>query len=413
VESYVDFTSGLKSPERYRRWAAICAVASALQRKVNIRIEGQYQFANLYTLLVGPPGLGKGNAVKPMQRMLRKLGTIHLSPRGLTKRAFYTEMEACEHSDVDPVSNSIEVHSSLTAIIEEFGVFLLPRDIEFMDALADVYDNPEVFSYKTQHSGENEVKYPNFNLLACSTPRGIRERFTDDIFEQGFPARIIMIFSDEQVRVPLFKERPKLDEMEMDLVHDLEQIACIKGTYRWSTDAQVNLDAWYANRMPPVPSDSRLAHYNARRLAHITKLSMVMCASRTDELIIAPQDLGNARLALLEAETAMGGALSAIGANPLKAQIAAARKLVELHWQREHKPMTEHKLLQFLYNEVPVNYVNPCIQGMLDAAWIRVTGGEAPNRTFMPVELPGDKVRDTDRHGAGEEAGGSSKGAVK
>jgi hypothetical protein len=389
----MEFTQGIKSPPRYRRWAAVSAVAAALQRKVRIRIEGQWQYPNMYVLLVGPPGVGKGNAVKPMQHIIRSMGGIRLTPRGLSKRAFYDEMQAAEITDVDPDTGEVKVSSALTSVIEEFGVFLLPRDYEFMDALADVYDNPEVWDYKTRHAGESKAKNPTFNMIACSTPKGLKERFTDDIFEMGLPARITMIYADEQIEVPLFLERKELPKLEADLTHDLEQIGLMEFTYCWCNETADELDVWVKGGMKPIPLDPRFAHYRARRLAHLTKLCMIAAAAEHDDPMIYPGDLEIAKSILLEAETVMIGAIKAIGANPLKAQVRATKRFVEVNYGASGKPVPEFKLLRFMYSEVPLQFVDMIIEGLIKSVQIRSTG-EPPTRLFTPIDPESKKEED-------------------
>jgi hypothetical protein len=378
----MDYTEGIKSPPRFRRWAAVSAIAGALQRRVSIRIESQYQFPNLYTLLVGPPGVGKGNAVKPMQRMLRKINTIHLSPRGLSKRALYTVLEEAKDVDLDDNLKPV-THSSVTAVIEEFGVFLPPKDIDFMDALSDVYDNPESFYYRTQHSGQNDIHFPCFNFIAASTPRGVKERFTDDIFEQGLPARMTMIYADDIIKVPLFKERPKLDELEDALIHDLEAITHLKGQFVWTQEATDILLPWHDQGMKPAPMDPRFSHYCARRLAHLTKLCMVISAARSDELRITAEDFKDAKSMLLEAENMMPGAIKAIGANPLKDQIQAVYLYACSAYARTGKPVPEFTLLRFMEREVPIQYIDVILTHLCNSAKFRYSG-ESPTRMFYP-----------------------------
>jgi hypothetical protein len=344
----------------------------------------------MYILLVGPPGVGKGNAVKPMQRMLRKLGSVRLSPRGLSKRAFYDEMQEAQKTEADIIANTSNTSASIAAVIEELGVFLLPRDYEFMDALADIYDNPEVWSYRTRHAGSVDAQNPNFNMIACSTPKGLKERFTDDIFEMGLPARISMVYADDKVDVPLFEERAEVPGLESDLIHDLEQISLIKGDYVWEDSTALALQAWVVEGMKPKPADPRFAHYCARRLAHLTKLCVISAAARTDELVIRAEDLKTAQNLLLEAESVMVGAIKAFGANPLKEQIASAKAFIETNFKIMKRPVPEQIFLRFLYNEIPLQYVDAVIMALVNSAYIRAVG-DAPNRVFTPVDMKKEK----------------------
>lgn len=87
IAGYVDYTDGLTSPARLRTWAAIGMVSSALQRRVWTRIRGQNQFANMYIMLVAPPGIGKGNAMKHALWLIREVDGIVVAPQTITPRS--------------------------------------------------------------------------------------------------------------------------------------------------------------------------------------------------------------------------------------------------------------------------------------------------------------------------------------
>ena len=69
IESFLEYTEILPSPPLLRRWAAISYVAAALERKVWVRTMGSDLYPNLYTFLVGPPGVGKGVAIAAGERL--------------------------------------------------------------------------------------------------------------------------------------------------------------------------------------------------------------------------------------------------------------------------------------------------------------------------------------------------------
>src|SRR5712671_1750493 len=71
IESFVEETEGLESPEIYRRWAAIVALGAVLQQKVWIQSRKGCLFPNLYAFLVGPPGIGKSQSIGAIGKYLR------------------------------------------------------------------------------------------------------------------------------------------------------------------------------------------------------------------------------------------------------------------------------------------------------------------------------------------------------
>lgn len=59
ISSFLDYTSGLPSPENFRLWAGITAVSGILERRCWVETAQSQIFPNIFTLLVGPPATGK------------------------------------------------------------------------------------------------------------------------------------------------------------------------------------------------------------------------------------------------------------------------------------------------------------------------------------------------------------------
>ena len=64
VDAFVALTDERPSPEIFRKWAAITTLSGALEKRVWCTTKAGPQFANLYTMLVAPPGIGKSQAIK-------------------------------------------------------------------------------------------------------------------------------------------------------------------------------------------------------------------------------------------------------------------------------------------------------------------------------------------------------------
>ena len=59
VDAFVALTDERPSPELFRKWAAITTLSGALEKRVWCMTKAGPQYANLYTMLVAPPGIGK------------------------------------------------------------------------------------------------------------------------------------------------------------------------------------------------------------------------------------------------------------------------------------------------------------------------------------------------------------------
>lgn len=391
IEGFVEWSNPIQSPVIYRRWAAASAVAAALERKVTCRIAGQDQFVNLYILLVGPPGSGKSNAVKLARQLIAKVGTINLSPKSLTRRAFLSALENSHNTTINVAENTSFDHSSLTALLDEWGVFVKEGDTELMTDLTDIYDNNPIFEHFTEHSGSNTINYPWFNMLGGVTMKGLRKRFADDALDEGFPARIVLVYAHkpaEHVPLGLDEDTQKQtsiisESMAGNLVMDLEKINVLRGQFRWQKEAAAEFQKWVNEGQPPGISDQRFEHYATRRITHLTKLSLVISAACSDRMWVSLEHFNAARDMLFEAEKWMPNALRGLGKNPYIDQMELVQKLVKNFHKRTGRGIPEPEVWSLLGKEMDPTRIRTVIETMLNSGTFQSTG-DYPRRTLYP-----------------------------
>lgn len=403
LKRWLEYSSAWEAPERMRLWSGISAISAVLQRKCWTLVKGQRLYPNLYVLLVGPPGVGKGNAMKALPPWLREIEEVKIAPDGLTRRSFFTALETAH---VDPITfeegqSAVDfadnAHHSLSAFIEELGVFLHPGDNDFIYALCHVYDTPPQFHYKTEHAGENFIERVYFSMVSACTPKALKDIFTDQALELGISARTVIVFSDEKIQVDIFDLPPKRDQLEKDLKYDLRRMSRISGVYSFSNEAARDLVAWANDGFRPIPKDPRFEHYNTRRFVQAVKLCMVCAASKRQDTIILPPDLYQAKTFLLEAERHMSGAVQSVGANPYLQQQQVAIKYINTRWATQSAGTTEGDLRRRLTADLDPRYSDLVIDGLCKAKWVEHIG-KAPNRTFFPRgQAPKVKVVDEPR----------------
>src|SRR5437899_5424310 len=102
IEAFCDYTRLIKSPVLFRKWAAIAAVAWALERKVWVRTMGTPFYPNLYTILVGPPGVGKTNILNKVEALWTGLKSHHLAPTSVTKSSFVDHLNEATRIVITP-----------------------------------------------------------------------------------------------------------------------------------------------------------------------------------------------------------------------------------------------------------------------------------------------------------------------
>lgn len=381
LRTWLEYSSNIESPLLFRFWSGVSAISGVLQRKVFTLVKGQRLYPNLYVLLVGPPGIGKGNAMRELTTWLRSIDGVCVAPEVITsRRAFYEVLEGAKVMDLD---DPTEVNHSLCAFIEELGVFLSGHDTELIYNLCRVFDTPDFFHYKTGSVGELFLEKACFSFLAGVTPKALRDIFTEQAMELGISARTIMAFSNEKLKVDIFGVPTKNEGLRKDLLADLGHISKLHGEIIFSPDAGDALIAWSETDFAPLPQDPRFVHYNTRRFVHIIKLCMIVALSRHDELIISLEDFRLAQTAILEVERQMPEAIRGIGANPYLDAQNGAMTLINKIFLTTGQPTMESTLYRELSHSVEPHYVDAVIEALARGKWIKAEG-EKPERKFWP-----------------------------
>lgn len=390
ISGFLEYTEGLPSPPIFRTWAAIATIAGSLQRKVWTNIQGRNLYPNQYIFLIGPPASGKSTACDLARTFLCGVSSVHLTPSRITEAALYVDLSEAECTYTNPELNEVIHHHSLTAYISEIAVFLRRGDSQFLDSLTHLYDCPELFSNKTKHSGSETIQNVCFNLIACGTQGTLSEIITENNLEQGFPSRVMMIYSAQPMEVDLFQNGSSINtaykkELRSKLLHDIEMIADMKGEFIWSDDAAQAFIAWTKEGMRPFPLDSKFQHYAQRRIAHLTKLVMACSAARSSSLEITLDDYAVAKSLMLEAERMMPEATYNIGSNKLYGHMRAIVSFVVGTHARTKKPVPEYTIRQRLNREVPLNMLDYILDELVaDKSLLARGNKEAHERVFLP-----------------------------
>ena len=85
ITSYLAYIApASEAPLVFHTWSAIAVVAASLKRNVFVG-RGTYKlYPNLYTVLVGRPGIGKGSAMHPAESILKDADTNHIMSDRMT-----------------------------------------------------------------------------------------------------------------------------------------------------------------------------------------------------------------------------------------------------------------------------------------------------------------------------------------
>lgn len=307
LTGYLDWTDNTEPDQLYRIWTAVYTMSSALQRRVWIEWGPYNIYPNFYIVLVGPSGRArKSTAMSGARILLGDLG-ISLAAAKTTNEKLISELS--EATETETMPNGVAyTHSSLSIYASELVVFLGYNNPEFLAILADWWDSPDFWDYKTKGSGEYEVENLWISVLGAITPELVRSSLPVDTVGGGLSSRMIFVYADDvekHVALPIYgiKER----SLQKTLVTDLSFMQSYYGPMEIDESFKKLWVPWYEETMrnPPI-KDPHFQGYLSRRPVHLLKLTMIMAISKksdTNQKLITAEHLKRA-IELLEATEA-------------------------------------------------------------------------------------------------------------
>ena len=316
IEGFMELTENSEPPVLFRKWAAISSIAAALQRKVRVDLGLSLTFyPNLYIVLVGPSATGKGTAMKFASDIIENIPTIRLSAQATSLQALIRRMKETNLTDINVVTGDQTYHSSLTIFSTEFTVFLGYHNQELIAALCEWYDCHNRWTYETIARKKEEVVGVWVNLFAGTTPDAIQASLPIESIGGGLTSRIIFVVEEKRGKLVIIPTKTEREvQLQQMLVYDLEAINRLSGPMSYTEGFLSIYSDWCREAELHRPfHDKKFDGYCGRRRKHLITLSMVCCASHSDEMIITSEDIERAIQLLAEVEVKMGKVFKGMG----------------------------------------------------------------------------------------------------
>lgn len=325
LQAYSEYTEGTESPPIFHLWVALGTLAGAAQRKVYLDADYYQVYTNLFIILTSPAGRSrKSTALRIGKGLLRGVGDygeeVHFSTQASSVAALVSQFARIQNKD----------HQSLTAFSSELGSMLGSKSIEMTDFLTDIYDcNPD-WDKQTIGRGLEKIEKPWLNLLAGTTPQWMGENLSKTAVEGGFVSRSIFVYEDTRLRVAFPKMSDYQKQLGRDLVHDLAEIAKLKGQFTFSDSAREYYREWYEDQSDKSEAarDYRISGYFERKHIHVLKVAMAVSLAARDDLVLTPADIASAIALLEDIEPGMYKAFSSVGKNLYSADMERIKDMI-------------------------------------------------------------------------------------
>lgn len=323
IDLYLQYTSNSEPALQFRLGSILSLMAACLRRNVSLTWDRKL-YPSLYVVLVGPSGSRKGTAMYPVQDISEKL-PIAGAAQKITPASLIRDLKEAETQPVLTLNNinSAGPSASLYIISTEFVVFIGDKNVDMIDILCDLWDNPSIWKYSTKHSGKDDIARPCLNLLAGITPDHLRKYLPPTAIGGGFTSRLLAVYAAKKNRSVYFPASATADGKKIKdlLIEGLTKMCALSGEFVVSDSFIKAWPTWYENADRHIFAENvHLAHYADRRPTHVLKLTMIISAMRTRDigtLELTADDLHQASDYLTMLEKGMPKVYAGLGRNEL------------------------------------------------------------------------------------------------
>ena len=298
LSNYLELTEDGEPPYLFKLWSGISTIAACLQRKCFMTWKTEI-YPNMYVVIVGPSGCRKGTAMGPCLDLLYDTN-VPLAAESITREALIQRLKKTTSNTPGPDGMAV-LHSSITIFSPELAVFIGQNNPTLISSLTDWYDCRKKWTYETKNMGTDFIQGVWVNLIGATTPSLLQNTLPRDAIGGGLTSRIIFVYGDKKSKLnpcPIWGEWHWA--LREKLLADLESIVAMSGQFTINKDyTDLYMDWYITQSKKPAIRDPNFAPYLERRPTHLRKLSMIMSASRSDELQLTTQDFERA-LAILE-----------------------------------------------------------------------------------------------------------------
>lgn len=382
---YHDMTKGSEICPRFHFFTAATVLGAAIARKVKFQRSSSDVFPPLYpnpwVILVAPQGMGHKTAALGVGRKMLTRMPPHMHPRilssKLTPEALVKALTIDEPkgpTGIAQLGAASKPCSTGLIYSTELGVLLGREKYNqgMIALLTELYDCQEEWTSATIMRGDQKLYNVALSLLGASTPDWMQSMLPPDAFKGGFMSRLLLVSLPvgwEKVRVA---DPPKGDQGSRDLiVSEMERIAAISGTMKWTNEAKQFFTDWYMSIERETVVGPIMA-YLERKQDHMLRFAMLLELSITYENLILTRECLEQSLNILtmiEKETAP--MVEFLATEP---RMRTAQYILEI-LRTQPKGVAESKLLQQVWRGLGYpNEFDQIMAMLLKARSIKIQG---------------------------------------
>jgi hypothetical protein len=298
-EAWQCLTANCPSPQPFIDFGWLWLNASALERRVWFGNFDSMLGCNMYVVLVGRAGVGKGLLLSPIKHLLkynRDLKALpyvvaggglehppilRLGSDSTTYEGMLHDLAKSTKSIKRPDTGKIYAHASMAVALEEMSSLFRKHQSDIGKLMLNAYDCGS-YDYKPKNKElQDIIRNMCLNFIAGTTPDFLQEASNLRMFDDGLVGRLIFVF-DYKSRFYSFEKAPVLSPEQEKAQKQLERhilgLTKIFGQVTYNAETAAWLQDWGLNTHLPKleAAHPRMAGYYARKEASLKKVACAM-----------------------------------------------------------------------------------------------------------------------------------------
>ena len=279
IDLYMHHVGESEIPHVYHLWCCISMIASIVADRVyTVKFRTSKITPNMYTILVGPSGSGKGEAIKTALKYVNDFPIVNTYVGKTTGQHLIRYMSKKDNSKIYLVNPELSSDIGSGSVADAF--------IKMMTKLWEGGDYGAIRE-GTVTSSHVMVRDPCPNWLAGTTPQWLMESITPDTVHSGAFARIAVMWGERDYDNRMWEIKYPNDYEEIvDFIRArITTMSTIEGEFEKSPEAMEREHFWYMHRHRPDSPELEAAW--AREHDMSLKLAMIVSLAESDELVIS------------------------------------------------------------------------------------------------------------------------------
>jgi hypothetical protein len=377
IHDLIEDNSSVETPLSWLYWSLITCISAAAANNYTLRtLKGNLlYYPNLYVILLGESGLGKGYGINLAKRLVQKADITRVIAGRSSIQAIIKEGATTRSAKDKPLITD----SRMYIINGELSTAII-SDPDSLTILTDLFDrnyNPE-WTNMLKGDGHEKLKDPYVTCLFGSSPAHFYDSIPQANIEGGYVGRNLIIYEERRSKdVDLLdSEEESIDEdrftnvLVPKYVPHLVKIAGAEPTRLYPNEnARLIFNTWRKEWRATQSAYNDKTGFINRVPDHVIKVAMCLCLSRYDNVgIINENDFKEAIEKVTGLVYAAQKTAGGTGLDPLAQQ---TKKIIDYLISANENQMTRKALLIAGYGNFEETVLDKIISTLMEMGWIR------------------------------------------